>query len=289
MTPCAPSPAGSDALAPALAEPARRWTDLRARVLSALVLAPAVLLCVWYGGAAFFALAIAATVGLTLEWVRLFGWRDRSAPTWVAIGATVLAVILAGGDWVWAAVAVIGVGTIVVALVAGPGRRLPMALGVPYIGLGMAALVWLRGDAQAGLAAVLLLILLVWASDIGAYMTGRWLGGPKLAVAISPNKTVSGAIGGLVVAVGVALVASYPLRPPESLIRMAALAAILGIGAQAGDLFESAIKRKVGAKDSGHLIPGHGGLLDRLDALIAAAPVAVVFALAAGRGVVFWQ
>jgi phosphatidate cytidylyltransferase len=277
-------------LAPALVDaPPRRWTDLRARAISALLLAPAVLACVWAGGVAFYALAVAATLGMALEWSRLFGHLDRSAPTITVICVTLAAVVLGARDLAFAAMGVTVIGTLVVAVLAGAGRRIPFALGVPYIGLGMAALVWFRGDPDNGLAAVLVLILLVWASDIGAYMTGRWLGGPKLALAISPNKTVSGAVGGLVVAVGVALVASFALRPPDSWIKTAALAAVLGLAAQAGDLFESAIKRKVGAKDSGRLIPGHGGLLDRLDALITAAPVAAALAWAAGRGVVFWQ
>jgi phosphatidate cytidylyltransferase len=166
---------------------------------------------------------------------------------------------------------------------------MPLLLGVPYVGLGMAALAWLREDAEAGRAALLFLMLLVWASDIGAYMTGRLVGGPKLAPSISPNKTLSGALGGLVTAVGVALAVSFVVQPPGSIAWTMAVAAVLGIVAQAGDLFESAIKRKAGAKDSGHLIPGHGGLLDRLDALLAAAPIAALLALASGRGVVFWE
>lgn len=274
---------------PALAEAPRRWTDLRMRVLSAAVLGPAVLACVWFGGLPFLALAIAATAGLSMEWARLCGLRDGDRPTWALVAGTMIAVTLAGMDQPLASVLVLAVTVPVVAVLAGSGRLMPLLLGVPYVGLGMAALAWLREDAEAGRAELLFLMLLVWASDIGAYMTGRLVGGPKLAPSISPNKTLSGALGGLVTAVGVALLVSFIVQPPGSVARTVIMAAILGIVAQAGDLFESAIKRQVGAKDSGHLIPGHGGLLDRLDALLAAAPIAALLALASGRGVVFWE
>ena len=274
---------------PALAEAPRRWTDLRMRVLSAAVLGPAVLACVWFGGLPFLTLAIAATAGLSMEWARLCGLRDGDRPTWALVAGTMIAVTLAGMDQPLASVLVLAVTVLVVAVLAGSGRLMPLLLGVPYVGLGMAALAWLREDAEAGRAELLFLMLLVWASDIGAYMTGRLVGGPKLAPSISPNKTLSGALGGLVTAVGVALLVSFIVQPPGSVARTVIMAAILGIVAQAGDLFESAIKRQVGAKDSGHLIPGHGGLLDRLDALLAAAPIAALLALASGRGVVFWE
>lgn len=171
-------------------------------------------------------------------------------------------------------------------------RRLPgahrwaaLAAGLPYIGATALALLWLRTDPVSGFRAVLFVLLVVWASDIGAYAAGRALGGPRLAPAISPGKTWSGAAGGLVAAalVGLALGGS------GGRLAGALLAALLlGLASQAGDLLESAIKRGFGVKDSGSLIPGHGGLFDRLDGLLAAAPVAAVLAMLAGRGVVFW-
>lgn len=272
-----------------LAEISRRWTDLRMRVLSAGLLGPAVLACVWFGGAPFLVLMLAATAGLSIEWARLSGWRDGDWPTIALIGCTVIAVALAGLDQGRTALVFLLAGVPLIAFLTGSERRLPLLLGLPYIGLGMVSLAWLRDDSDAGRADLLFLMLLVWASDIGAYMTGRIVGGPRLAPAISPNKTWSGAVGGLIVAVGVALLVSFTVQPPHSILRTILLAATLGIVAQAGDLFESAIKRQVGAKDSGHLIPGHGGLLDRLDALLAAAPVAALLALASGRGVVLWE
>jgi phosphatidate cytidylyltransferase len=155
------------------------------------------------------------------------------------------------------------------------------ALGVPYVGLTAIALIWLRADA-AGFSRVLVLLLIVWATDIAAYLAGRLIGGPKLAPAISPGKTWSGAAGGLVGALVVGFVASPGVWG-------LATAAVLSVVSQIGDLMESWIKRRYGVKDSGKLIPGHGGLLDRLDGVLTAAPVAAILALAAGPGVGFWQ
>ena len=142
----------------------------------------------------------------------------------------------------------------------------------------------------AGRANLLFLLLLVWASDIGAYLVGRPIGGPRLAPRISPGKTWSGAVGGLLAAVLVGVVAALPTAPTPPLVARAACSpALLGVVAQAGDLAESCVKRHFGVKDSGRLIPGHGGLLDRLDALLAVALAASLLALMQGRGVVLWR
>jgi phosphatidate cytidylyltransferase len=222
--------------------PPVRWTDLRARVISAVVIAPVALACLWFGGWAWRAWVGAGTLGLLAEWF-LMSRRQ-------------------------------------------PGALLPAA-GFIYILPAAAALLWLRNDAGAGWANVLFVVLTVWASDIGAYLFGRLFGGTKLAPAISPGKTWSGAVGGLACAIGVGLgAAGYTASPAW---RALAVAAGLSVVAQAGDLLESGIKRHFGVKDSGHLIPGHGGLLDRLDGLLTAAPVAALLAVALGRGVELWR
>ncbi len=156
--------------------------------------------------------------------------------------------------------------------------------GVPYVGLAAAALVWLRFDPTAGRQNVLFLVLMVWASDIGAYVVGRFAGGPKLAPSISPGKTWSGAIGGVAAAVAVASTMAGGPAGPVVLVAIA-----LSIVSQLGDLLESALKRRFGVKDSGRLIPGHGGLLDRLDGMLTAAPVAALLAVALGRGIELWR
>jgi phosphatidate cytidylyltransferase len=274
---------------PALADAPRRWVDLRLRVLSAAVLAPAVLVCVWFGGVPFLVLMLVVTLGLCLEWSRLHRWPDTAPATIVLSMSACGAVLAAGLDHGAIALAILGVGALTLAFALPRDGLATGFLGLPYVGAGAAALTWLRADDLVGREEVFFLLLLVWASDIGAYMAGRLIGGPRLAPAISPNKTWSGAIGGLCTAVGVALAICFMIQAPGSIVASVLMAAGLGIVAQAGDLFESAIKRQVGAKDSGHIIPGHGGLLDRLDALLAAAPVAALLALAAGRGVVLWQ
>ena len=255
----------SGVLARGLADPVPlpgRWADLRIRVISAAVLVPLALGCVWVGGAAFWLLIGAATLGLAAEWVRL-----RRA------GGTGRQMRQAGGR------------------LPGPPRLVvPITLaGFLYIAVAAVSLLWLRADPLAGKANVLVLLLLIWASDVGAYAAGRAIGGPRLAPRVSPGKTVSGAAGGLLAAMVVGLGAALASANPPHLLRAGLLAAGLGIVAQAGDLFESWVKRRLGVKDSGTLIPGHGGLFDRLDAVLAAAPAAALLALWAGRGVTWWQ
>ena len=141
----------------------------------------------------------------------------------------------------------------------------------------------------AGLANTLFALAIVWGSDIGAYVVGRLVGGPKLAPAISPGKTWSGAAGGLVSAALAGLAVAACFSTGFSPSHVIGLALGLGIISQAGDLLESALKRHFGVKDFGRIIPGHGGLLDRIDALLAVAPAAAVLAFTVGRGVVLWR
>ncbi len=171
------------------------------------------------------------------------------------------------------------------------GRLHPRWLlaGVLWIALWGACLGWLRADPSAGRANVIGLALVVWASDIGAYVAGRALGGPKLAPRISPGKTIAGAVGGALASALVSAAASKLLILQPDYPAALALGAGLSAVAQAGDLAESALKRGCGVKDSGRLIPGHGGLLDRLDATLAAVPVAALLSLALGSGVVLWR
>jgi phosphatidate cytidylyltransferase len=164
--------------------------------------------------------------------------------------------------------------------------------GGVYAGLTFLAPLMLRADPVYGLPAIVLLFAVVWATDIIGYVAGRTVGGRKLWPAVSPNKTWSGAVGGLAGALAAGL--AVGALSTNSLIPIAILSMILSMVAQGGDLFESAIKRRFGAKDTGDLIPGHGGLMDRLDGFIAAAFVAAVIGLvrggpdAAGRGLLVW-
>ena len=262
-----------------------RWGDLRKRVLSAALLAPTALACIWLGANAWMGLMAVAAGGLAYEWVALCNerpWRLPGAVVPVAVLLAGLVAVLERERW---AVVVLGLGTVLAWLL---GGRRALGAGVLYVGLASVALIWLRGDGAAGRANVLFLVVVVWASDIGAYAAGRLLGGPKLAPAISPGKTWAGAAGGLLAAMLVGEVAAQALGAAAH--GWAALVAgLLGVAAQCGDLLESAIKRHFGVKDSGRLIPGHGGLLDRLDGLLTAAPAAAGLALSLGRGVALWQ
>ncbi len=262
-----------------------RWGDLRKRALSAALLAPAALACIWFGAGAWTALMAVAAGGLAYEWVMLCHERPWRVPGIVVPASVLLAGLVAVLDRERWALAVLGLGAGLAWLLAG---RRALGAGVIYIGLASVALIWLRGDGAVGRANVLFLVVVVWASDIGAYAAGRVFGGPKLAPAISPGKTWAGAVGGLLAAMLVGEAAGHALGPAAP-GRAALVAGVLGVAAQAGDLLESAIKRHFGVKDSGRLIPGHGGLLDRLDGLLTAAPATAGFVLVLGRGVVLWQ
>jgi phosphatidate cytidylyltransferase len=165
-----------------------------------------------------------------------------------------------------------------------PWARAALRLaGLIYIGPAFFCLIALR-DGRAGLRNLLYLAVVVWAGDIGAYLVGRLMGGPRLAPRISPGKTWSGAVGGTIAAVLAGAVAGY-----EHPLRAAALALALSVIAQAGDLLESALKRYFGAKDSGWIIPGHGGLLDRLDGVLTAAPAAFLWAISVTPHAMLWS
>lgn len=281
-----PVPAPDTLLADAPARRPVRWGDLRKRALSAALLGPTSLLCIWLGADAWTALVGLAATGLACEWVIMCGWRPLRPPGVAVPLMVLLAAALAVVNQEQLAMAAMAAGFI--AVWAASSGRLSLASGVLYVGLASVALMWLRGDGAVGRANVLFIVLVVWASDVGAYAAGRWFGGPRLAPRISPGKTWAGAAGGLVLAMVVGEWAAHAASEAAP-GRAALVAAVLGVASQGGDLLESAIKRRFGVKDSGWLIPGHGGLLDRLDGLLTAAPAAALLALALGRGVHLWQ
>jgi phosphatidate cytidylyltransferase len=247
---------------------------LRLRILSALVLAPAALACLFAGAAPFAVLVALAAALMAHEWHTLSTPADAAVLT--ALSAPVLAVALGAvwrGQFALAA-AVVAVG---VAALAGRswanGRSVVWpVLGLVYLSVPAAALVWLRGQPD-GAKIVLWVLLVVWAVDIGAYAAGRGIGGPRLAPRISPGKTWAGLAGGVAAAGLVAGAGGALLGLGGDVAALAAAGGVLAVVGQAGDLAESAFKRRFHAKDSGRLIPGHGGLLDRVDGLLAVAPV----------------
>jgi phosphatidate cytidylyltransferase len=144
--------------------------------------------------------------------------------------------------------------------------------GLAYVALPCASLVWLRG-LDGGFGLVLSLFLAIWATDIGAYFAGRLVGGPKLAPQISPNKTWAGLFGGMIAAAIALAIATSFSTFPKSAANALLIGILLALFGQIGDLFESWLKRRAGVKDSSNLIPGHGGLLDRVDGIILTAPL----------------
>lgn len=260
------------------------------RVVSSLVLGPIVLVAIHLGPPASDGLILAAAAILAWEWGRICGRRRGFGAAEGALVAGAVAAVLAGalvGPAPAAAVALAG--ALAAALVTlfdrrrgqergqgperGPEGLRPGALwfgfGVLYVALPLLALEWLRGSGEPGRLLIYWLIALVWATDVGAYLVGSNLKGPKLWPRVSPNKTWSGLVGGLAAAglVGAGFALGVERAALWSLV---ALSALLSFVAQAGDLFESGVKRQFGTKDASALIPGHGGLLDRVDGLLAA-------------------
>ncbi|MGQ0664340.1 MAG: phosphatidate cytidylyltransferase [Pseudomonadota bacterium] len=266
--------------------------ELAWRVASALILAAVAVAALSAGVMAFAALVAAGAAVLAWEWTRLCGV-GRFGVAGAAQAATVVAV--AGSAMIGrpdVAAGLIGLGTAVVYAAARRGgflRPAWVAAGTIYIGLPTVALLWLRGDAEAGRAMVLWLLVTVWATDIGAYFAGRMVGGRRLAPRLSPNKTWAGLMGAVAAAslVGVAVARLDPASPGAALL--AAAGATMALVAQAGDLGESWIKRRFGVKDASHLIPGHGGLFDRVDGLVAAASMLAVWQWTSGGLGLSWR
>jgi phosphatidate cytidylyltransferase len=254
-------------------------SNLKLRIISGAVLA-AVAFALTYAGALPFALLVlVCALVISWEWGRLVRGTTFDLGFFVHAGAVTAAIVLAAAGYAALALAVLAIAAItLIPPYVGRGARLS-ALGVFYVGLPAVALLWLRSDEPFGFTAVLFVFLVVWSSDTAAYAAGRSIGGPKLWPRVSPNKTWAGLIGAL--AAGAAAGAVFALLEPEAdVVRLILLGVGLALVAQAGDLAESALKRLFNLKDASDLIPGHGGFMDRMDSVIAAAVAAALLALA---------
>jgi len=251
--------------------------ELKTRALSALVLAPVALFAGILGGLPF-AMMVAVVAAISFwEWTGIAAVHQR----WLRIGGAVLLALALPAlafDRTGSALGLIGVAGLM--MLAGGLRQTSLrwaGIGLIYAAAPCAALVLLREAEPNGWAAILFLLVVVWATDTAAYFGGRRIGGPKLWPRVSPKKTWSGALTGMAAAMFAGgLVAA--LTGAGTVAMAILLAAPLSAASQAGDLFESAIKRRFGLKDSGRLIPGHGGLLDRVDGLFGAAALAWLLA-----------
>jgi len=275
--------------APAAAsEPASR--NLLLRVVAALVLAPVVIAIAYVGGVLWIAAATLVVIGLYVEWLAVTDTRDIRTVLCGAAGLVIAGIALAAGR-IEIAFVVLAISLIALALVAG-NRRNWAAAGFVYAAAAEMSSVLLRLDAAKGFVALMFVLLVVWVTDIGGYFAGRSIGGPKLWERVSPKKTWAGAIGSFVGSLLLAAgFAAFDLGRTGPLLL---LAAVLSVVSQLGDLFESSVKRRFGVKDSSQIIPGHGGLLDRLDGFVAAVIVAAIIGFlrggadGVGRGLMVW-
>jgi phosphatidate cytidylyltransferase len=248
--------------------------NLWQRVAAALVLAPLAIAAAYAGGWCWALLVTLATIGLYLEWL-MVTCPDRGIGVTVAGSvALALAMPFLAVARVEGALVVLALGIIAVAVRAPKPRIWPVG-GYLYAAAAQLASVAVRIDEVAGLSALILVLLVVWGTDIGGYFAGRGIGGAKLWPRVSPKKTWAGAIGGFVASLVIA--AGFAAFGYGKALPLLVLAAGLSIAAQFGDLFESAVKRHFGVKDSSHIIPGHGGLMDRLDGFVAAIVLAAIF------------
>ncbi len=274
-------------MAPVVAEGA--LASLALRALSALVLAPLVVGAILLG-APYFDLLVALSCGvLAWEWRRLCGGGPFGGVGWLLMGG-VLAVVAAAafGRFMAAGVLALSAAAAVYMALARTGRTTAAwhAAGVIYLAVPSVALLWLQG--AVGARAVLWLFLVVWATDIAAYAAGRGLGGPKLAPRLSPRKTWAGLGGGVLAAAATGALMA-PALGISSRGALGALSAVISLVSQGGDLAESAIKRRFRIKDMSGLIPGHGGLFDRVDGLLAAAPALALIELFSAGGALSWR
>ncbi|MBR0903262.1 phosphatidate cytidylyltransferase [Bradyrhizobium liaoningense] len=274
--------------APAGARPAP--SNLVMRVLAAVVLAPLTIAIAYAGGWLWALLVTLVSIGLFAEWLMVVG---ASSAALTGAGTVVLAMMGAAVAFGALKTSIITglIGGAIVTLIA-RGKFLWAATGFAYAAAALLASILVRKDLVNGFSALMFVLLVVWATDIGGYFAGRSIGGPKLWPRVSPKKTWAGALGGfvasLLVAVGFAACGFGKLAP------LLLVSAILSVVSALGDLFESAVKRRFGVKDSSHLIPGHGGLMDRLDGFVAAILVAWIIGFlrhgvhSAGSGLMVW-
>ncbi|WP_088333182.1 phosphatidate cytidylyltransferase [Sphingomonas mucosissima] len=231
----------------------------------------------WFGGIAFWVLAAAIALFMMAEWSDLHAVTSREKRM-AQYGLSVPLAVMAPASLVLEEHNFFSLGLLVGAafFVAIVTRRSALGKGVVYCGLPVLALVFLRRQDE-GLLFAFWALALVWATDIGAFFAGRSIGGPKLAPKLSPNKTWAGLIGGVAAASALAMILHVRYGLPW---RMTLGTPFLAVLAQGGDLYESWLKRQAGVKDSGNILPGHGGVLDRLDGLVPVAPVAALLMLA---------
>lgn len=250
------------------------WSNLGLRVISATILIPVVILAIWTGSWLFLLMTAVAVALLSNEWGQLCAKRAPARLSIVIAAAVLVPTFLAHWEFFTAAAIALVVGSVLAALAGMVLKESPgdSAYGVFYIGIPVLALTWLRTTPE-GLTWTIALFAVTWSADIVAYAVGNVVKGPKLWPRFSPNKTWSGFVGGLIGAILAAVSVAVLSELKISIGAAAVVGFVGGLATMAGDLWESILKRRYGVKDSGDLIPGHGGMLDRVDGLMFAAVI----------------
>lgn len=258
-------------------KPSSNFSDLLPRIVSAIVLIAAALGSLYAGGPVFGLFWLAASYAIFWEWQTLTGSRRGLTSLGAGAAALAAAAAFAEAGTAWISVAVVGALAVLCAILAPPGKRLWGAGGAFYAGALLISVCLLRESPHVGALAVAWLFALVWGTDIFAYFGGRLIGGPKLWPRVSAGKTWSGALVGVFSGALLGVATLHWMGPSgaasPALFFVGLAAAVL---AQVGDLFESAVKRRFGVKDSSRIIPGHGGVMDRLDGFIFASAFAAL-------------
>lgn len=261
--------------------PSKRFSELALRLLSAIVLAPLAIWVVWAGGWWLAGACALFGVIMAMEWSRMCGY---SRPIVLSGVIVLLCLTLPLVPFRLTLLGILSGSLLVFVSATGPFRQRGAAVfGLLYIAAMVISLYLLRENAWNGRIIALVLMVFVWFSDGAAYFSGRGIGGPKLLPSESPNKTWAGAIGAVIACAVCGAIASQYMGAP--ILPWVASAVCVSVIAQSGDLFESGLKRRFGVKDSGTILPGHGGVLDRVDGL-GAACLAAVLVLAANPALV---
>lgn len=257
---------------------AKSMSDLKPRLIAGAVMAAVALALAYAGPKPFALLVIAVALIMCWEWGRVVRGEEFGLAFVVHAGTIIVAGVLAAvGLPALGGVAVAIGGIILLVMPLGP-RQAMSAAGVAYVGFPTVAMLWLRADASLGFVAILFIFAIVWGSDIGAFVAGRTIGGPKLWPRVSPNKTWAGFLGALTAGLVSGLIFAQVVPGASSLV-LGTNGVLLAFVAQMGDLAESALKRQFGIKDSSAIIPGHGGVMDRADSTVAVSVAVSILAL----------
>lgn len=273
---------GTDATARRMPKP-RRLADLLPRALSSVVLMAAAIVSVWQGGTAFAAIWLIAACAVGYEWQHLVGGANQASRVIIAWAALLFVAQVTGTEGLGAATAFLLLGGALAAVLAGEGSRAWAFAGVAYAGALIASVGALFYSEAYGALAIVWLFATVWGTDVFAYFGGRLIGGPKLWPRVSPSKTWSGTLVGIFAGAFLgAVIGAAGQGDLWAGLPVFALGLVTAMVSQAGDIFESSVKRHFGVKDSSILIPGHGGFMDRLDGFVAAASFATLIGVVRG-------